>query len=826
MEKYIIDDDIAAKDFLEYIQNKNISIQNNIVFVENMEVEILPEYSHIISDLKDKDLFSNDLVFGKNKTQRITNISIKDNKAYIYSSNGDCKIKDYKPWVLTSKKYYGSVKLKGEQYYKYINYITCGKYNELKKQWNKNVWLPRSLEESFMLKTGYTHYKGMMLNEISVLSFDIEATSLNPQDKNAEVILISNTFRDNNGNITKKLFDIYNYNNSREMLLDWEKFVKKINPDILIGHNILGYDLPYINYQNNIRIGRDNSCIEFDEKESKFRKDATQQYSYYNAKIHGRDIIDTLFLSIKYDIGRNFPSYGLKAIEKYLKLVDDSRIEWDFKKYPTKDYKNWPENKWEEFKQYCKDDGDGPLKMFDIMIPPFFYLAQSVPKTLQQIINEASGSQLDCLMIRSYLQEGYSQPKTSQKTEFEGAISMGVPGIYKNVRKVDVASLYPSIMLEYNIYDKNKDPERHMLNMLEYFRNQRLENKKLAKQTGEKYYDDMQASQKILINSLYGFMGTGYLLYNYPKGAAEVTRKGREILLKGVEWATGHTLKRVVKEIQNKGKENEKIKYHWIVGDQVQDGRGYKLVNVDTDSFSVTNGIKPTDDEFQKEIDELNFIYPKLIKWEADGIFNKFIVIKAKNYIMDEVGKDKIKYKGSSLTDQKKEPALIHMLEDIIKCLLDNDISSINDVYIRYCKEALNPKNIRDWCVKKTITKPVLNPERSNEQKVLDACNEAIEKEIISDIQEGDKIWVYQAIDGKKQKIVKGELVFLKDGTPKMIENTILKFPELYNNDHDKWHYVKRVYMTLNILENIIDIDSYIKYHNKTKRKLLLTDDN
>jgi DNA polymerase elongation subunit (family B) len=38
---------------------------------------------------------------------------------------------------------------------------------------------------------------------------------------------------------------------------------------------------------------------------------------------------------------------------------------------------------------------------------------------------------------------------------------------------------------------------------------------------------------------MYGFLGAPGLNYNYPKGAAEVTSRGREILKKAVLWATG-----------------------------------------------------------------------------------------------------------------------------------------------------------------------------------------------------------------------------------------------------------------------------------------------
>ena len=37
---------------------------------------------------------------------------------------------------------------------------------------------------------------------------------------------------------------------------------------------------------------------------------------------------------------------------------------------------------------------------------------------------------------------------------------------------------------------------------------------------------------------MYGFMGSTGLNYNYPDGASDVTRHGREILKKAIEFST------------------------------------------------------------------------------------------------------------------------------------------------------------------------------------------------------------------------------------------------------------------------------------------------
>lgn len=813
MQELWVENDYDYSQYVEYINENKVTV--HVLNSGNDFVTI--NAGGLIVNLSKKYTTPkyNPLIFGKNHTEYIVNVSITENGAKIYKADGTVSHIDYVPWYITSKPDRSSTRLKGEQHYKYLKHVPFSEYINLERDFSR--WTPRSIEEGFMILHGYTYFKGMKFNEVSVLSFDIEATTLDPKNKDAQVVLISTTFRDKTGKLHKYLFQEKDKSKEAEMIQSWADLVLNLNPDIIIGHNIMSYDLPYISsrVKGKLALGRDGEYINFDEEISRYRKDGTQSYDYHNATIAGREIVDTFFLSIKYDIGRQFPSYGLKQIEKHLNLVGKDRIEWDFTLNPvSKTLKDT--ELWDKFCKYCSDDSDSPIKMWDIMAPSFFYMTQAIPKTFQQVINQATGSQLDSIMIRSYLQDGWSQPKSSPKEEYEGAISLGVPGVYTNVRKVDVSSLYPSIMLHYKIADKKKDPNSNLLTVLDYFRTDRLKNKKLAKDTGDRYYDDLQASEKILINSIYGFLGAGYLLYNYPKGAADVTRYGRDILNTSVVWATGHNLKRVVKDITNEGKENEKENYEWVLGDKVSEGKGFTLVNSDTDSISYAGSTG----NFKDEVNELNSLYPDLIKFEEDGEFSKVIVVRAKNYVLVDM-KGKVKIKGSSITDQKKEPILTKFLKESIDSLL-SDNKDLSSLYNQYCREAMHITNIKDWCVKKTVTKSLLHPERANEQKPADAIAEAIKHKVIAGIQEGDKIYLYQAVDGEKQKMTKGQPeVYKKTGLPVMVPNTVLRYPELWKNDHDVWHYVERVYKTLCILENVIDMDNIVKYHLKSNRSQL-----
>jgi hypothetical protein len=241
----------------------------------------------------------------------------------------------------------------------------------------------------------------------------------------------------------------------------------------------------------------------------------------------------------------------------------------------------------------------------------------------------------------------------------------------------------------------------------------------------------------------------------------------------------------------------------------------------DTDSISFCKpDMTPFSLEEQKHlIDEINEISPEWMDWDKDGYYEACLVLKAKNYILVENGK--YKYRGSSLRDTKKEPALIEMLHQMIGVIISEQQELLPEIYKAYIKEALNISFMTRWQFKKTVTKSVLNPERLTEQKVLDAMNETIKLGIQEKYQEGDKIWLYNSVNGMKHATAKGELIYFRDGRPKLIPNYILKDIRLWNKDEDKMHYVSRVYDTVQILANVIDMNQFIDYTLKKNTDLL-----
>ena len=717
----------------------------------------------------DKNL--SDIIFGKNETKNI--VSIEPHDGYLecfiekdgvvstkFIRNHEDRL-DANYWILSDKshdKFW--YKLKGDLHYKYYTKMIERK-DYLRARWqlkkeSADFYSVYNEKEHVMISKGFTYYKGMKVDDVSVLSFDIETTGLDPLAHDSRVVMIANTFR-KNGKITRKLFSYDNYTRDADMFESWVRWVREMDPSIIVNHNIFGFDLPYMTKvaaKNGVflRIGRDKSPIRFEEWDSRFRFDGSTEYTYKRCHIYGREIVDTFFLAMKYDAGRKYTNYRLKGIIEQEGLEAENRQHYDASQIRY-NYKDPVELA--KIKDYARFDGDDALKLFDLFIPAFFYMSQSIPKPFQMVCYTASGSQINSMMVRSYLQQGHSIPKASETHEFQGAISFGLKGAYKDVHKVDVVSLYPSIMIEYNIFNEVKDPKAVFQSMVNYFTNERLSNKKNYKDTNDRYYNDLQSAQKIIINSFYGFMGTTGLNFNSVEHAALVTKYGRKIITESIRWAKK---------------------------------KGFQIVNCDTDSISYTDNRFIPKEERNELVIDINSNYPSHIRFEDDGYYNEVLVLKAKNYyLVSEDGKKTIK--GSALKATTKSPKLKQFIKDIIALLLEKDIEGVVNSYTNICREIFNIPDIEQWATKKTITEKVLYPKRAQEQKVFDAIRG---KESIS---KGDKVYIYYDY------------------------NENVKLVEDWSHDHNTDRLLKSIYNTLKVFKDLIpgfkEIPNYVLKKNK-----------
>lgn len=490
------------------------------------------------------------LIQGKSSLRRLVGIETNnDGQAEFFTQNPDGSItstfSNFRVWVLSNKNINGQFrKLDGGLHYQWgIQFGNRQDFSKAMNAWrNEDTYTCWNPTESMMLKDGMTYYKDLEPKDVSVLSFDLETTGLDPNRPDAKVILISNTFRDSNGNIQKKLFSYDEYKYEGAMLVAWSKWVCEKNPSILTGWNIFGFDLNYlINRASNsgvtLDIGRDGSSLYQAKKLSDFRIDGSRSQEYFNVKCYGREIIDGMFLAYRYDAAtKKYDNYKLKTIVKHEGLEKEGRTFYDAAQIRF-NYKDPIEL--EKIKAYCIDDSDDSLALFDLMCPAYFYLAQSVPRSFQHIHQSATGALINGMLVRSYLQDGHSIPKASPLEKLEGGISFAVPGVYRNVLKVDLRAAYPSQVLRFKLYDEVKDPKGHFYYLVKHFTEERFHYKKMIKETGQKKWKDLDAASKVYINSAYGTCSTNGLNFNSPSVAAKITLETRNVIDMSLKWASG-----------------------------------------------------------------------------------------------------------------------------------------------------------------------------------------------------------------------------------------------------------------------------------------------
>ena len=561
MQEFFIDSKESMQDFEDMLAKKEVSIariEGSTVHCtlngESVKLTVEKDYLQFFIDKA--------IIFGKDFTPHIINISHKDNKIHVFFEGvKEPKVFPWSPWALSPKPLKGTVPFAGNQHFKhFLEFDSYEDYQEKRSRiYELKLYTCWNQAESFMLRHGMTYFKDMTIKDVSVLSFDIETDGLHHTD-NSKVFIISNTFRKGDY-YERRVFNLKDYEDDcGRLITDWCAYVVCLDPSIMLAHNGIGFDLPYLDhvarcYGVELTLGKDGSSIHFEERVSKFRKDGSQNYEYHNPVVFGREVIDTFFLAIKYDIGRKYESYGLKSIIRQEGLEKEGRTFIDASQISK--YYNDPEM-WPKVVTYAEEDSDDSLKLFDLMGPSIFYFTQSIPMTFQQVNNKATGSQINSFLVRSYLQNGESIPLADKLPEHtEGGISFAVPGIYRNLIKWDLKSAYPSQVLRFQLYDKKKDPKAHFYRMVRYFTYERFDLKKKYKETKDKYYSDREQSSKIFINSAYGVTITNGLNFNAPWIGAKITKETRDVLNQAITWASGKDKDYWIAEFNRKvGKED------------------------------------------------------------------------------------------------------------------------------------------------------------------------------------------------------------------------------------------------------------------------------
>jgi DNA polymerase I len=522
-----------------------------------------------------------------------------------------------------------------------------------------------SFARQYLMLSGKTLFKGMTFSDLHRLQLDIETSTLTPDQAGAQILMIA-------------LSDTRGY----EALLDGdekhiiEQFVERIqalDPDVIEGHNLFGFDLPYLAARAKalgipLRLGRDGSELRFGSARQCII--GANSRTFTPAFAHGRHLIDTYLSVQRFDIGRgDLESYGLKEATQQLGIAAPDRIYLERDQIPDL-WRTDPET----VRRYCLQDVHETRRLAELTLPTEFYQCQMLPDTLQNLATIGTGEKANLLFVRAYLAEGYAVPAPQEAREYPGGYTeVRRVGLIPRIVKADVESLYPSVMLRYGIKPR-ADHLNVFLPTLERLRRLRLEAKARAKQTHgaeSAYWDGLQNSFKILVNSYYGYLGSPYHFNDYD-AAEQVTLTGQDLV------------KQIAAEIER---------------------QGGTVVEIDTDGVY----FQPPP-EVQSEADEIAFVervggvLPEGIRLAYDGRYRAMLSLKTKNYVLQ--GYDgKLTFKGASLRSRADEKFGREFLNNAIQWLLNGEPERVADEYRRLARAILNCEvDIEQLCRRERVT--------------------------------------------------------------------------------------------------------------------------
>jgi len=546
----------------------------------------------------------------------------------------------------------------------------------------EHIFLRPDTNTQFLMQSGKTLFKGMEFADIYRIQLDIETYSKGYKFSNAErpedrIILIS--LSDNRGWETilgnKQMGE-------KELITQCIDIIQKKDPDVIEGHNIFNFDLPYLLkrcefHRIDFSIGRDHSSPRGVRSRTSFAENDVEYMSY---EVPGRHVIDTWLLVQSYDmIKRSMESYSLKYAAKYFGIAPADRT------YIPGDRISWTwDNEPETLKKYALDDVRETRALSDRLSMSTFYLTEMLPFNYTTVARLGSASKIEALLLREYLRQRYSLPKPEAGSQTTGGYSdIFYTGVLGPIIHADVESLYPSIMISKNIVPRT-DALHVFHSVLEHLTKLRLETKKKMRgaenDIDRSRLDAMQSSFKILVNSFYGYLGYARALFNDYAQADVVTTTGQELL------------RQMIHDI---------------------DLHNGTIIEVDTDGLYFIPPGNVVGEKAKKHfVERLSESLPEGINLGFDGRYNKMLSYKRKNYAL--LGYDGIiSIKGSSLISRSMEHFGRTYVQQCIDHILNNRILELHTLYLDVERSIRDHVlDVKDFARTESLKDPVEEYER------------------------------------------------------------------------------------------------------------------
>src|SRR5436189_3619881 len=489
----------------------------------------------------------NTLLFGAEPTPRIVAIELGETgtvRVYRREKDGST-IADVEPfhpfvWAASDVVDLGieTEKLRGDLKYGWL--ITVDSWKELialrngLKNAGRDFFAFTDPVQHYLTATSGTLFKDLPFEELKRMQ--LEVLSFEGDDDHIMSIALS----DNTGWEELIIVDPNNVEESeRNALRRLTALIKERDPDVIEGHNLFRSDLPYLvgrakKLKTKLDWGRSGGFLR--SRPSRLQI-AEKTIDYPKFTIDGRHFVDTFLLAQFYDVGmRSLAGFERTDVARHFDLCDSEQVSGLTGKELERAYLSDSDM----FQRRALCGVRETRALSDLLSPSYFIQAQIFPYNYQDVIVRGNATRINALFLREYFRQRHSIPELPMVRGFEGGYTdIFFTGVARSVWHCDIASLYPSVMLQFDCFPQTDQLQifRHLLTDLRTFRLEAKAKMRAEKDPGKQHHlQALQNTFKILLNSFYGYLGFAQGHFADFDAAARVTQIGRDLLKKMIDW--------------------------------------------------------------------------------------------------------------------------------------------------------------------------------------------------------------------------------------------------------------------------------------------------
>ncbi|HKP05487.1 MAG TPA: DNA polymerase domain-containing protein [Chthoniobacterales bacterium] len=608
----------------------------------------------------------NTLLFGSDPTQRIVAIELGETgtvKVYRREKDGSIAsdLEPFHPFVWCDSDV-ADLNIEAEKLAGDLRYgwrISVNSWKELialrngLKSAGRSFFALSDPVQHYLTHTGRTLFKGLAFEELRRLQLEVLALEAGDDSR-----LMSIALSDNTGWEELIVVDPAEEESERAALKRLTALIKERDPDVIEGHNLFRSDLPLLvararKAKVKLDWGRSGGFLR--SRPSRLQI-AEKTIDYPKFAVDGRHFVDTFLLAQFYDVGmRSLSGFERIDVAQHFGLCDSADVSSLTGKELEREYLAGSER----FRKRAVCAVRETRAVADLLSPSYFIQAQIFPYNYQDVIVRGNATRINALFLREYYRQRHSIPEMPMVRGFEGGYTaIFFTGVARNVWHCDIASLYPSIMLQFDCWPATDQLQifRHLLTDLRTFRLEAKASMRAAKERPQQqYFHALQNTFKILINSFYGYLGFAQGHFADFDAAARVTQIGRELLQKMIDWLTARGAQ--VIEVDTDG-------IYFVPPDSVAASlRDAPGISSEADAAHRAAATEALRSALAKEL-------PPGIEVEFDEQFEAMFSYKAKNYAL-LTREGEVVIKGGALKSRGLEKFQRVFLEEMIKLLME-----------------------------------------------------------------------------------------------------------------------------------------------------------